>query len=108
MRHVICKLPNASESISGVEFVRQDDGSVMTAEPMEDAAAEGMFGGIPGYEFVDPDAAPADPAAPKRGRMSAAEKAAKAAAEASETPPAAPDAAPADPAAPAAPEAPAA
>lgn len=80
MRHVICSLPNASENISGVKFVRQADGSVMTAEPMEDAAAQEAFGSIPGYTLVDPDAKPA----PSKGkRPSAEELAAKAAAEAS-------------------------
>lgn len=49
MARVICKLPNASEEISGVKFEKHDDG-MLSEEIGAEAAAR--FASIPGYELV--------------------------------------------------------
>lgn len=48
---VTCKIQNASENINGIEFIRQEDGSVVaTGVSAEDAAT---FSGIEGYTVED-------------------------------------------------------
>ena len=50
MKKVTCTLPNASENINGVVFVRAADGSVSAIVSAESAA---LFDGIPGYSVSD-------------------------------------------------------
>jgi hypothetical protein len=61
MAQVICKLPNASEEISGVKFTAHDGG--MLSEEISDEQAA-RFASIPGYALVGakPAQAPAEPA----------------------------------------------
>lgn len=77
MATIICTRPNASELINGVVFVRQEDGSVIAHDVLDDVAL--AFTEIPGYELVGEKAveAPAVEAAvepaveappPRRGR----------------------------------------
>lgn len=53
MPKVICKLPNASEKISGVKFAQHPDGAEfgMVSEEISQEQAD-VFGSIPGYELV--------------------------------------------------------
>lgn len=51
MAKVICKLPNASEEISGVKFKAHPDGAGMVSEDISDEQAA-HFASIPGYELV--------------------------------------------------------
>lgn len=62
-KKVTCTLPNASEEISGVEFERQEDGSVVAHCSDDDAA---KFEGINGYTIEDAEGVA--PAAKKAGR----------------------------------------
>lgn len=55
MPKVICSLPNASESISGVRFSPQENG-VISDDVSEDVAA--MFLAIPGYTLAPGESAP--------------------------------------------------
>lgn len=50
-KKVICRLPNASELINGVEFVPTTEG-VISKDVLDDAVAE-RFKGIPGYTLID-------------------------------------------------------
>lgn len=84
MFHITCKLPNASESINGIEFARLVDGEpvfvngqeivvVQTVEPVDEETAA-VFRTIPGYVVEDAEAVEARevgstaPAVVKRGR----------------------------------------
>lgn len=53
MPKVICKLPNASEKISGVNFTQHPDGAEfgMVSEEISQDQAD-VFASIPGYELV--------------------------------------------------------
>ena len=57
---VHCKLENASENISGVDFSRHAEGHMATAE-IEAEIAE-RFAGIGGYEIADANPTPPDAA----------------------------------------------
>lgn len=61
MAKVICKLPNASESINGVTFVSTKTGMISEEISDEQAAA---FCSIPGYLLADKKGKPAEPPAP--------------------------------------------
>lgn len=76
MPKVICKLPNASDEISGVKFSATEDGFRLSEE-ISDEAAE-LFLSVPGYEL-----AVVDPAA-EAVRLAAAAEAAAAAAQAAQ------------------------
>lgn len=75
MKQVLCKLPNASENISGVAFQKTKDGMLAASVSVEDAA---KFDGIPGYEVSDANAA----AQPKRAPKTEADKGGASAGEA--------------------------
>jgi hypothetical protein len=51
MPKVLCKLPNASENISGVKFVSHQDG-MLSEEISDDVVA--AFLEVPGYELAVP------------------------------------------------------
>lgn len=51
MKQVICRLPNASAEINGVQF-SQALGGGMISEPVDEEKAK-AFGRIPGYEVID-------------------------------------------------------
>lgn len=97
MSHLICKLPNASKSINGIEFTEREGGGLISVAPLsEDEHA--LFAGIPGYEVAEAAKQKADkqeeekPAAPVTAPepvAPAADAAAPAAEGATETAPAA-------------------
>lgn len=65
--HVICSLPNASDSINGLAFKDHDKGRKITIEPLAaDHPHVATFKAIDGYKVV-----PADNV-PRRGRTAAA------------------------------------
>lgn len=77
MTKVLCTLPNASELISGVAFVKHANG--MLSEDISDEAAA-AFLEIPGYELVG-SLSPADPSALAAANAATAEAQARADAE---------------------------
>lgn len=65
MARVICILPNASESISGVTFAPCRGG--MLSDEIDDGVAE-RFARIPGYRLVEDTQQDAEQPAKRRGR----------------------------------------
>lgn len=51
-RTITCTLPNASDNINGIRFIKQDDDSGMMATVEDDSLAD-QFDGIPGYVIAD-------------------------------------------------------
>ena len=60
---VTCTLPHVTENINGIDFVRQDDQSVIAEGLSKDEASQ--FEDIPGYTVEDDGKAPKAPKAPK-------------------------------------------
>lgn len=63
MAKVTCTRPNASEHISGVDFVRQKDGSVVAEDVSPELAAQ--FVDFEGFTVEDDDKEPASKKKPK-------------------------------------------
>jgi hypothetical protein len=55
-KKVICRLPNASTMIYGIEFKPHQHGGVISTQVLSDKEAE-QFAFVPGYLVVDPDGA---------------------------------------------------